>query len=493
LTSQTSCYLDADDFVDISAYYLNRDEVDKALVVTDKGLAIHTSDTEILIMRSSALLLLHRLDEAEQIISSLSPNDNIDVLYVNAQLLCARDSDLDTAQQLFQKWLETEENVFKESAQVSDNEDDDNDEDFTFSEEDLREDYLHIALSFDEFYQNEDKTRPYIEHWTTRYLERFPQLGAFDTDNNLADLAYDWELYPLVIQIYERLLDFNPYLKSGWAHLSEAQMLNGNYNDAIDSADFALAINANDQIAKLSKGISFYNKANYKEALPILKWNHDTGDHSYDTQLAFCYYSVGEKATTLHYLSEARKWAYRTNAFEDNEKAQIFFQIAEVYTIIEVFDLAFLAISEALALYPNELTFLMLKGEISLALGSETYAEDSFNEAIKHSDNLLSTIFQIGTSYCHRGYYQKAFAIFYGLINSGITEKDFPEMANTYAYLVITCVNLGKYAEALVYLKEATTRSNIVVKNLFSEILPKDIPDADVYDYIKKNFSKICN
>lgn len=491
LTAQTSCYLDADDFVDISAYYLDRDQVDKALLATDKGLAIHPSDTEILIMRASALLLLHRLDEAEQIICALSPNDNIDVLYVKAQLLCARDTHLDTADTLFQKWISSEEQAFRENSQADDDDADDLDSDFTFSEEDLREDYLHVALSYDEFYQSEEQSRPHIQHWINCYLQRFQELGRYDTDYNLADLAYDWELYPLVINIYERLLDFNPYLQSGWAHLSEAQMLNGDYDNAIDSADFALAINANDHIARLSKGICFYNKGNYKEAIPILLWNHESGDHNYDTQLAFCYYSVGDGKSAQQYLDKAWQWAFHTTSLEDAEKAQLFYQIAEVYTIIEVFDRAFLAINEALTLKPNDLNCLMLKGEIALALGSEAYAEDCFNQVVQSSDNILTTIYQIGVCYCNRSYYRKAFTIFHGLVSSGITENAFPEMPNTYAYLAITCINLGMYAEALAYLKEATSRSNTIVKNLFSEILPKDLPDADVYDYIKKNFNKI--
>lgn len=491
LSTQTSCYLDADDFVDISAYYLDHDEVDKALIVTDKGLAIHSTDTEILIMRANALLLLHRLDEAEQIISSLSPNDNVDVLYVKAQLLCAKNSDLETANRLFEQWIASEENTFKESSQLEEDEDEDEDEDFTFSEEDLREDYLHIALSFDEFCQNEDTSCPYIDRWIRRYLQRFPELGRYDTDTNLAELAYDWDLYHLVIKIYERLLDFNPYLKSGWAHLSEAQMLEGDYDNAIDSADFALAIDANDSIAKLSKGICFYNKGNYKDAIPILKWNYDTGDHNYDTQLAYCYHTTGDNPSALHYLEQAWQWAFHTTSLDDNEKAQIFYQIAEVYTIITVFDKAFLAINEALALKSDDLNFLMLKGEIALALGSETYAEKCFNEILERSDNILTSIYQIGVCYCNRSYYKKAFSIFHGLISSGLKGNAFPEMPNTYAYLAITCINLGKYSEALAYLKEATTRSNTIVKNLFSEILPKDLPDADVYEYIKKNFNKI--
>lgn len=491
LTAQTSCYLDADDFVDISAYYLDRDKVDQALLATDKGLAIHPADTEILIMRASALLMLHRLDQAEQIISSLTPNDNIDVLYVKAQLLCARDIQLDTADTLFHQWLTSEEQAFQENTQADDDTDEDSDTDFTFSEEDLREDYLHIALSFDEFYQSEEKTRPHIHLWISRYLERFSQLGAYDTDYNLADLAYDWELYPYVITIYQRLLDYNPYLKSGWAHLSEAQMLNGDYDEAIDSADFALAIDANDHIARLSKGICYYNKSNYKEAIPILQWNHDTGDHSYDTQLAFCYYSIGDNPTAQHYLDKAWQWAFHSTTLDDTEKAQLFFQIAEVYTIIEAFDRAFHSINEALALKPDDLSILMLKGEIALALGLENYAEDCFSQVVQHSDDILTTIYQIGVCYCNRSYYHKAFTIFNGLINSGINDTTFPQMPNTYAYLAITCINLGQYSQALAYLKEATTRSNTIVKNLFSEILPKDLPDADVYDYIKKNFNKI--
>ena len=82
-----SCYLDSDDFIDLSDYYLDHNKPNKALRVVDEGLHLHPTDDLLPAVKCGVLIFLRRFDEAQELFDTLDAEENFDVYYLKAQLL----------------------------------------------------------------------------------------------------------------------------------------------------------------------------------------------------------------------------------------------------------------------------------------------------------------------------------------------------------------------------------------------------------------------
>ena len=68
-------------------------------------------------------------------------------------------------------------------------------------------------------------------------------------------------------RIFNELIDHDPYSTRYWIALASAQFMNEDYQSAITSSEYAIAIDPNDPDSVLSKANSLYNLENYESAL----------------------------------------------------------------------------------------------------------------------------------------------------------------------------------------------------------------------------------
>ena len=70
------CYLDSEYYVDLSDYYLDRDNPNEALKAIDEGLSLHPNDDLLPAVRAGVLIYLHRFAEAQEIVETLDSDKN---------------------------------------------------------------------------------------------------------------------------------------------------------------------------------------------------------------------------------------------------------------------------------------------------------------------------------------------------------------------------------------------------------------------------------
>lgn len=497
LQGSEKVYFDESDMLDISDYYLNNNDLDNALFAADLGISLHPQSEDLLLSRANALLFQHRYEEVEALISNLHETPRYDILFLQAQIQCGRGL-LDDADYQFEEWTEKQEQLFARniegastSSRTEEEMEDEEDYEDDYSEEELRDAYLHVAMSFDQLCEEVDEQRVsiYLRHWIEEYIDRFHEMGQFDADLDLAHLAQDWDFAEEQETIFKRLLDSDPYLKDGWASLAEAQEMCGKYAEAQESADFALAINPKDGKAIKVKGLSLFCMENYRDALPFLQQLRNRGLYDLTPQLAYCYLAEGNKANTERYLQECVDWIEegRAEGYTNEDIAQFYDIIADVYRAEDECEKALEFVEKAIKLDPKEMEYRMLKGEILLCTGKEVDALNTFVSILGKTKTIPRDLYRIGVIYFTYDYFYMARCFLEVAVEMHKKDIDFPELADTYAYLSITNWSLGNTETAIGCLREATKRSPKTVKKVFAKKLPDSLADADVFDYIKKN------
>ncbi|MBR3618280.1 MAG: tetratricopeptide repeat protein [Bacteroidaceae bacterium] len=295
-----SIYLDADDFADIADYYLTNNKPMKAMKAIDMGLQIHPDEEVLLIVRSAAYIFQRQFDKAREILKTLDAEENSDVKYQVAQLEYAQKGRITKAEKIWREWLAMVEDEF-------------------LSDERRRENYIHIISSLvelrDETKEDLSKEKECAHRWIREYIDKFQPLGKYDEDLQLVDLCRDNDQADVMCDVLTQVLEEHPYLNKGWSTLALSQFLMQRYDQALESCDFALAINPNDMEAILTKAHTYYAMDAKDLAGPFFKEYLDKGGESIQAiPYAETLFVVGDSKSAVKEL----QWL--ANLFERDRK-----------------------------------------------------------------------------------------------------------------------------------------------------------------------------
>lgn len=470
-------YLDIEDLNDISDYYLANDQPDDAIRVINKGLSIHKDNDQLKIMKAGILVYNHNFYEARKVINEITDCNSNDILYIRAQLAYAIDNDTNKADKLFQKWLEIEEkeisNVYR--CEISRNL--------------IKDDYLHVITSFAELSETKDKD--ILGKWIDKYIERFSPLSDNEYDISIADICRNENMTGHMERVYTLLLESDPYMELGWVMLAMAQSMNGKFEDAINSADFALAINPDDNAALLAKAHGYYSLKDTDSALPLLqKYVDRTNDHQQYLYLGLCYILAEKDKEGYRYIKGAQKQQEKKDAeFETEDDAFVWFEISDAYMTGKFYKEAEYAIDRALAIAPHNANFLLQKGSIQLSTGKTEECLKNFSEAVCVTDNIVHTYLYIGTRFMLIGKDDIAMLMF----KAALKETKNPMHMTAHAYIAFLYYQNEQYEKFLEHLKISCEQCPEEAGSLFYEVFPNVKPE-EYYNYFittrKKHPSK---
>ena len=378
-------YLDVDDYSDIADYYMNSDNSSDAIKCVETGLNIYPDEPQLLLIKSGAYIYLHRFDEAEQIVESISRGSSVsEVLYQKAQLQYALHDNTEKAEEMFADWIVMErENTNKEE------------EDPEQREEYIRDSYIHVITSLIELAPNHLYDEEVVKRWIELYVVNFSPLGNYDSDLILADTVRSECLYDMVIKVYTNLLETNPYLPHGWTILSAAQFTCNLVNDAMDSVEFALAIDPKDIDAMLTKAHCFIYRENYEDAAPLIEeYIKQTHDGSQQLALASCYVETENDTAALRALQKAEIFFTRYSADKDYY-ASACYEMADLYFALGRLDMARKHIDRAVLLAPDEVEFNLLSATLKLAEGKFEEALPLFISYIERQEDVVGAVLKI--------------------------------------------------------------------------------------------------
>jgi tetratricopeptide (TPR) repeat protein len=491
-----SCYLDSDDFIDISDYYLDLDKPLDSLDAVNEGIRLHPNDELLISVKAGVLIYLHQFEEAGQLVENLDPANNHDVKYLQAQLKYAVEEDVEGADALFHEWLRDVENEWQYGENHSRNfsTEDDSEDDFEepISDEDaereLRSAYIHVMMSYMEL-SNIDADKQ-IREWVESYFNRFSDFGEYESDYAVADIVRECNFSDFTETAYTRLLDYNPYLDNGWLVLAMAQNMQGKYEESLNSLDFALAINPNDETSLVAKAHCFYSLGNYQKALEVFlkvrKMNN--ASPAADQYIAFCYSAMGDKKNALLYLDSARQYL-KFYKGSNAQKAYTMSEIADGYFTCGAYEDAKPLAEKAHKLDRSRMEYVQLLGNIYLGLNDLKHALSNFIHYINNSENTAAAMLYVAQRFLAFDYAELASELLKCVLKYDEKKDDFPQKNSALAYMSLAKFRNGELEEAFDFLQQACEKDADSVKKLYANYLPDSVLPQDYFDYLKKQLT----
>lgn len=285
-------YLDSEDFMDVADYYLSVGKYDEAEQCIDMGISEHPDDEAMVIVKSSCCICQKRYAEAAKLHETMDQS-SLDVIYQRAQIQYALYHDYDKATELWREWMKL---TLEEDANA-----------------DVERDcYMHILASIVELrdsFQLEmsDVDKKYFLMWLDEYEKKFKPLGDSDYDEMIAETLIPSVLPDTVINWYNQILERRPYMPRGWCRLAVAYLVNDMYEQCIEAADFALAINPEDQDAVAAKANALLGLEAWDESLSMYKLLREKGGGKiHNINMAVAYLKMGEPMQAYLCLKELK-------------------------------------------------------------------------------------------------------------------------------------------------------------------------------------------
>lgn len=467
-------YLDADDFCDLADYFLTSTNSDQALACVDTALDMHPGYAPLIYIKAGALIFVHRYQEARELLAT-TDNTAQEAVYMNAQLAYAIDHDIDRAEELFTQWLvEERDTVTREE------------EDEHYREEYIRDTYIHIITSFIELTENHKYDEELVKRWIEDYLISFSPLGNYDSDLILADVVREECMFDMVVKVYSSILETNPYINYGWTVLAAAQYYCESYDEAIESADFALAINPEDWDSVLTKAHSLYATNRRTEALPYFEtYLAHVDDENQYLGCAICLICAERPAEAVEYLRKAEHH-YEKNRRDKEYYTTGLFEMADAYLACEEYESAGRLIDKACAIKPDNPDFILLKATVML---SRTQFKDAISLFIKYIEANEDIVFAT-VNVCLRLMLFDQDAVAAEMIT---TVEDFAEehpelnVSSLYPYKAMACLKCGQTDDFMDYLKRSQQQCPDILRKVMGHLFPDNMPPRDYYDYVLKS------
>lgn len=456
------CYMDSDDYIDIAEYYVSQGDVQEAYEVVEEALSFHCDNPDLLSLRANTLIGLNRFEEAEAAVAMLNPDEDHDVYYFNAQLACAQNHDYEKAEKLFKKWLKIEVGECREMPNAEE------------ASTRQREAYMHIIMSLSDLSEEGDAQK-LLPAWVDRYIKHCSPIPGDDIDLDIARMCNINQLYEKEIELYNHILDSNPYLPQGWTYLASLQVLCGDIEGSLNSVNFALAIDPDDTQALLVKGQDNLLLTNYADAEKALtKYINLSHDDYYNIALANCMMLLDKKEAAYQLLEEHRLPVIRSIK-DRSSKAEMWAYIADIYWNGGYYKEAMHSVNNALRLYPDSTSFKMMKGSVYLSQDNMGKAVMCFLEATANDSNPVRVMLAAAAEFLEHGNLMPAM-MFLKMVSR---EKDNPDHVRAYPYLA-HCYFLLKMPK---FFYESLEQACLHTPQMVAEIWKDDLMGIEPENY----------
>lgn len=446
-------YLDADDIADIVEYYWDSRDYDNTEKALKYCIHLHPDEQRTLALQvRMALFGHHDIEEAKRLLKRLSPYDtDNETAFTKAEVALA-----DNSPQIATEVLNRQLERITDPAE--------------------RDDFLLDCADIFELYDRYD----YALQWILKGKDLYKR--SEEAKEMMARTLVKNGEYEKGKSLFNELIDNDPYNSDYWYSLSMAQMWNGEIEDSISSAEYAIAIDPDDDESLKLKADALYELGNYEEAL---KYYHKCRELNPESESAAIMEAT--MLTMLNKYDEALQvlLTAEENAGDNERKlAKIYPETATVYIHLNKKKKA----REYLALFKNTAdgqtpSGLVTIGHILLSLGDVEEAASNFVDALNDSNMDEDLQMQVAASLMDNGYYQQAYTLLKEMLHD---EEAGKEQKKGYAALAVCCDELGLEDEFLKYLKIAAQQHPHETKSVLSEYFPEGMDPKDYYNYMYK-------
>lgn len=279
-------------------------------------------------------------------------------------------------------------------------------------------------------------------------------------------------------RIFNELIDTNPFSKYYWNALASAQLMNEDYDNAIQSSEYAIAIDPKDPDGLIAKANGLFRLNNYEEAIEYFRRYLQEVP---DDELALlnqgtCLINLERNDEAIEVLREAA----RVSAGSDDYLPDIYQELAFAYSEKGETDKALDYLNMTDDLNCDHVQIEVVKGHILLSDGRMEEAEEHFKNAVRESSEPLITLLRVIVSIFDNRYLEAAHALFANYFR--VVPQDHKD---GYAYMALCCYELKLYTEFLDYLKMACDRNPKECKLVLGHIFPEGLDPKEYYSFLQ--------
>ncbi len=264
LNSGVNSFIEAEDIIDIAEYFHINKMLEKADEAADYCLEVHPGNISALFFKSRmALTDFNDADRAEQILQEITDYDKYtEGVYIYAEILMSK-GDAHAAHTMlkekYDKIKTAADNQAEEEQQYDhDEEGDDEDEDYKMA-------FTHFPLDAAVIFCDYGFHK-YARFW----MEKFnapPEDLVFEYWETWGRIYLDEDDFEKAIKAWNCVLDIDAYNVNAWLQLWDAQLRSGKAEEALQSAEYALAIEPDTADGLTAKGCSLFELKRYDEAI----------------------------------------------------------------------------------------------------------------------------------------------------------------------------------------------------------------------------------
>lgn len=440
----------SEEFVDLAEYYFNNGNEDYAMKIIQRARNIYPdANGPLLFLAREALISRNDIKAAEMYAEQITETDDPEYYFVMAEIMICR-GQTEQADELLEEGL-----LFA------------NNEDETPEHYCLDVAALFIDLNLDE------KAEIWLEKCNDREDDEWLELKA-----RLLNLKGEYEK---CCSIYNSLLDKNPYSTSLWNELGSTQMDNNDIDEAINSFNFALAIDPDNITALQNKAQLFDNEQNYKESLAIyekLCTIDKTGTNYWRIFTGYSHFMLEE------YFEAIKDFEQVDKDIKADKELLIGHYLRYAYSLIRTGkieeSITFLNKAEDYGANKDEVN--IVKGDAKLFLGEPQSALLCFQKAIEESEYPSMTTSKVASCMLEHGYPEVAYQILHNLYQA------LPDCQEGLPCMVCCCYMMKKTDELFAYLEKAIKYTPEETKDFIGHLFPPDMNPEDYLAYLRNKF-----
>ena len=441
-------FMDAEELAEIADYYQMMGHMDEANDAIDLALKLSPGAIAPLTYKIHEALFNDQPEQAEHYLDMIIDRTEPDYIYDKTEILL-----------WYGKIDEAHDYLQEERRKVPEDELDD----FT----------LDVAAIFHDyrFYNHE-----------ALWLKKVRDKDTIAYKEQLAINLFAKERYKESMELYNQLIDADPFSRAYWNMLATLQYMLKDFAGALQSSEYSIAIDPDHQEALIIKANALSELANYDEALVFYRRYRERVP---DNELALL--QMGNCLTNLHRTDEALailKEAEQVAPPDSPYLQDILMEQAFIYCDLKDYEQSLAAIERAPEEDCDPVLLNLVKGHVILAQGDISEAATLFQEAVKQSDNPNSTYLRAITSVLENNYVQEAYNLFVMFFK--LVPQDFKE---GYAYMALCCYELKRYDEFMEYLKKACVVNPYECRTVLAHLFPDNVEPDNYYEYVKNNMT----
>ncbi|MCI7310757.1 MAG: hypothetical protein MR536_07895 [Prevotella sp.] len=452
ITAGESVYMEPDELTDIAEYYHINNQLEQAVQAVNYALTLFPGSTLPLVFKARwELLKNNEAAKANEYAELIEDKSDLEYHYIKAEIL------------IYNKDFATAEHYLQQTYETLDDEE----------KEDFAIDIAHLYADYGE--------HSYAEYW----LHLSSDVTSPEYRELKGKLAMNAGNYEECEEIFQSLLDEDPYSNPYWNQLASSQFMHNNIIGSIESSEFSIAINPDDEEALLNKANGMFSLGRFEEALKYYKRFselHQIDETGYILQ-GITLFNMDRNDEALECFREAERKAEKDSANLTEIYQEMAFTLSKLNRLDEA--LEYVEKGKQLA-QTDKNEQEVLKGHLLLENGRLQEAQNCFMQALIHSESDPSIYLRVSISLYDNGYIILAYKMLKKLLD--ITPSTWTE---GYALLAKCCHLLGKEEEFTSTLAKVSQLNPEDARSVLGDLFPAELSPTEYYDYyIQHNNTK---